>query len=49
MSDWLYRYVFRGIGIVMMIGMITILFVTVNSQIHRKGTNSTAVSAGTRR
>lgn len=49
MMDWLYRYVFRGIGIVMVIGMITILFVEVNSQIHRQGAKSAAVSARTHR
>jgi NADH:ubiquinone oxidoreductase subunit 5 (subunit L)/multisubunit Na+/H+ antiporter MnhA subunit len=27
--QWLYRYIFRGIGIVMIIGMITILFLAV--------------------
>jgi NADH:ubiquinone oxidoreductase subunit 5 (subunit L)/multisubunit Na+/H+ antiporter MnhA subunit len=29
MIQWLYRYIFRGIGIVMIIGMITILFLAV--------------------
>jgi hypothetical protein len=29
MIQWLYRYIFRGIGIVMTIGMITILFLAV--------------------
>jgi hypothetical protein len=27
--QWLYRYIFRGIGIVMIIGMITILLLAV--------------------
>ncbi len=30
--SWLNRYVFRGIGIVMVIGMITILWLAVESQ-----------------
>jgi len=28
----IYRYVFRGIGILMLIGMITILFLAISSQ-----------------
>jgi hypothetical protein len=31
MIHWLYRYVFRGIGILLVIGMITILFLALNS------------------
>jgi hypothetical protein len=49
MVAWLYRYVFRGIGILMAIGMITILILAVSSQAHRAGTSSTATPAGTRR
>ena len=29
MIQWLYRYVFRGIGLVLLIGMLTILYLTV--------------------
>jgi hypothetical protein len=49
MVSWLYRYVFRGIGILIVIGMITILILAVSSQTHHAGTISTASSAGTRR
>ena len=35
MIRWLYRYVFRGIGILLLIGMITILFLAIGSQQHR--------------
>ncbi len=49
MVAWLYRYVFRGIGILMIIGMITILILAVSSQAHHGGTSSAAPSAGTRR
>ena len=35
MIQWLYRYVFRGIGVVLIIGMITILILAINSQGHR--------------
>jgi len=35
MLHWLYRYVFRGIGILMLIGMITMLFVAISSQVRR--------------
>ena len=36
MIQWLYRYIFRGIGILFLIGMLTILYLAVNSQL-RKG------------
>ena len=49
MVGWLYRYVFRGIGILMAIGMITILILAISSQAHRAGTSSTAIPAGTHR
>ena len=49
MVAWLYRYLFRGIGILMIIGMITILILAVSSQAHRGGTSSPTGSAGTRR
>jgi hypothetical protein len=48
MIQWLYRYVFKGFGIVMLIGMITILFLAVSSQL-RHSARTTPVSAGTRR
>ena len=35
MIQWLYRYVFRGIGILLVIGMITILLLAISSQSHR--------------
>lgn len=44
-AAWLYRYVFRGIGVVMVIGMITILFLAVSSQLHRTGTNAASHTA----
>ena len=31
MIQWLYRHVFKGIGIVILIGMITILILALNS------------------
>ena len=31
MAHWLYRYVFRGVGIVFLIGMITALLLMINS------------------
>lgn len=48
MVSWLYRYVFRGIGVLMVIGMITILILAVSSQTRHPGTRATAQSAGTR-
>jgi hypothetical protein len=32
MIQWLYRYVFRGIGVLLVIGMITILILAINRQ-----------------
>ena len=49
MVSWLYRYVFRGIGIVLVIGMITIFILAVSSQTHRTGTSPVTAPAGTRR
>jgi hypothetical protein len=34
MIRWLYVYIFRGIGIVMVIGMVTILLLAVMSQMR---------------
>ena len=47
MIQWLYRYVFRGIGIALAIGMITILFLAINSMSNRSknGTTQPRVSA----
>jgi len=36
MIAWLYRYVFRGIGILFAIGMITILVLTLASEMRQK-------------
>lgn len=30
MPRWLYRYIFRGIGILLLIGMATLFFLAVN-------------------
>jgi hypothetical protein len=35
MIQWLYRYIFRGLGIVFLIGMLTILILAVSSQRER--------------
>lgn len=34
MARWLYRYVFRGIGIVFLIGILTILFLQIRYVIY---------------
>lgn len=49
MVSWLYRYVFRGIGILIVIGMIMILILAVSSQTRHAGTHSTTSSAGSGR
>ena len=35
MIQWLHRYIFRGIGVLFVIGMITILALAISSQLHR--------------
>jgi len=35
MIQWLYRYIFRGIGILLLIGMLTILALAISSHRHR--------------
>ena len=30
--QWLYRYIFRGIGILFVIGMLTVLFLAIRSE-----------------
>ena len=34
MLQWLYRYIFKGIGILFLLAMLTILYVMMNSQLH---------------
>jgi hypothetical protein len=34
MFHWLHRYVFKGIGILFLAGMITLLYLMIHSQIH---------------
>ena len=35
MIRWLYRYIFRGLGIVLAIGMLTILILAISAQRER--------------
>ena len=35
MLEWLYRYIVRGIGVLFVIGLITLLFLWVNARSHR--------------
>lgn len=46
MIQWLYRYVFRGIGIALVVGMITILILGIRSQIHRSADGNAASVTG---
>ncbi len=32
MIQWLYRYIFRGLGLVMLVGMLTIVILAIASQ-----------------
>ena len=43
MTQWLYRYVFRGIGIVFLAVILTILYLTI-SYLSRPSTTSPAAS-----
>jgi hypothetical protein len=49
MIRWLYRYVFRGIGILLAIGMITIFFLAINSLSNRSGRSSIPSAKGGQR
>ncbi len=52
MLHWLYRYVFRGIGIAFLIGIITILILEIGYQTRRPADKTApppAVNAGARR
>jgi hypothetical protein len=45
MIAWLYRYVFRGIGILFLIGIVTILILAITSQRERsEGTSAMPAS-----
>jgi hypothetical protein len=36
MIQWLYKYIFRGIGIAFLIGVLTLLYLKVNWAMHHK-------------
>ena len=44
MIQWLYRYIFRGLGVALLIGMITFLILAINSQSRRSAYTPTAPS-----
>jgi hypothetical protein len=35
MIQWLHRYIFKGLGIVMLVGVITILYLAINFGAHQ--------------
>ena len=49
MIQWLYRYIFRGIGIALIAGMITILILAISSQTHRSPHGKAVTAAGASR
>ena len=49
MVQWLYRYVFRGIGVLLVVGMITGLILAVSSLNHHSATRPAAPPAGAHR
>ncbi len=49
MIQWLYRYVFKGIGTLMIIGMITLLLLAVMSQMRHAPRGASAAPAGVSR
>jgi hypothetical protein len=44
MIQWLYRYIFRGLGVAFLIGVLTLLYLAVNSQMKRQATNPATAS-----
>ena len=49
MIQWLYRYVFRGIGVLLAIGMITGLILAIIDQSHRSASIPATTPVGSRR
>ena len=49
MIHWLYRYVFKGFGVVMIIAMLTILVLAITSQMNRSSQKSVPAPASVRR
>jgi hypothetical protein len=47
MIQWLYKYIFRGLGILFAIGMITSLVVTILDQMHREPQTSNVRAVNT--
>jgi hypothetical protein len=48
MIRWLYRYVFRGIGMLLLVGMLTILYLAMSSQSRQSATKPAAPVSGGR-
>ena len=46
---WLYRYIFRGWGVLLVVGIITILVLAIRSQTHRPAEHAIAAPAGAHR
>lgn len=46
MIQWLYRYVFRGIGVLLVVGMITGLILAISSLSHNSATKPAAPPPG---
>ena len=49
MIQWLYRYVFRGIGVLLVVGMITGLILAISSQNQRSANKPAPAPVGVRR
>jgi hypothetical protein len=49
MIQWLYRYVFRGIGVLLAIGIITGLILAIIDQSHRSANKPATTPAGSHR
>ena len=45
MIQWLYKYFFRGIGVLFLIGMITALFLAISSQARRPANSKPPAAA----
>jgi hypothetical protein len=49
MIQWLHRYIFRGIGVLFLVGMITFLILAVSSQAHHDTNKPVSAPASERR
>ena len=49
MIQWLYKYIFCGIGVLLLVGMVTALILAISSQAHRSDAKPAEHSAAATR